>query len=211
MPLFYTHTINEKTRLAIWHITETEDFFRKTISLQNDITHPHKRLQHLAGRYLLTILEPAFPLHLLMINPSKKPHLPEGPFHFSISHCGDFAAAIISETDVVGIDVELITDKLRLIRHKFLSASENELLERTDPAKNDLTLLTSMWSAKEAMYKWYGKGSVDFRKNMIIQTINYHGDEGIMKTSFEKETNTKLVVHFRFFDEMCLAWCAEGG
>ena len=128
MPLFYQHNINQTAKLAVWNITEPEDFFLQKVHLQKEINHPHKRLQHLAGRYLLQLLNPVFPLHLIEIADSNKPHLTNEEFHFSISHCGDFAAAIISERKVVGIDVELIRSEIGLIKHKFLSGREEKLL-----------------------------------------------------------------------------------
>ena len=73
MPLFYQHNINDSTRLAVWKITETEDFFLQKVSAGKEIIHPHKRLQHLAGRYLLQILHPDFPFDLIEIAESKKP------------------------------------------------------------------------------------------------------------------------------------------
>ena len=85
-------------------------------------------------------------------------------YHFSISHCGDFAAAIISEDKVVGIDVELIQPKIEFIKHKFLSEREQTLL----PALN-AQLLTLLWSCKEAVYKWYGRGGVDFKSHIVIK------------------------------------------
>ena len=60
MPVFYQQTINEQTKLAIWKIEEDEAFFLQHVPLQRSITHPHKRLQHLAGRYLLGYLFPRF-------------------------------------------------------------------------------------------------------------------------------------------------------
>ena len=65
MPLFYQHNINDSTKLAVWHIREDENFFKEKVTIQKEITHPHKRLQHLGGRYLLKILHPDFPLHLI--------------------------------------------------------------------------------------------------------------------------------------------------
>ena len=61
MALFYQHNINETTKLAIWKIEEEAYFFLEQVPLQREITHPHKRLQHLAGRYLLRFLFPDFP------------------------------------------------------------------------------------------------------------------------------------------------------
>lgn len=152
MPLFYQHNINEAT-LAVWNITEREEFFLEKADLQKEINHPHKRLQHLAGRYLLRLLHPAFPLHLIEIADSNKPLLVDEAFHFSISHCGHFAAAIVSENKVVGIDVEMVRSKIELIKHKFLSRREQQLLP-----EEGAQLLTLLWSCKEAVYKWYGKG-----------------------------------------------------
>jgi hypothetical protein len=56
MAIFYQHNINQHTRLGIWQLQEPEQFFLQKVPLKKEVTHPHKRLQHLAGRYLLTHL-----------------------------------------------------------------------------------------------------------------------------------------------------------
>ena len=61
MPIFFQHQISEATRLGIWKIEETEDFFKANVPQHRSVTHPHKRLQHLAGRFLLQYLFPDFP------------------------------------------------------------------------------------------------------------------------------------------------------
>ena len=108
MPIFFQQDIDENTRLAIWKIEEGEDFFLASVPLQRDITHPHKRLQHLAGRYLLKYLYPDFPIELIRIADTKKPYLEGEAYHFSISHCGDFAAAIVSSQKRVGVDAMVL-------------------------------------------------------------------------------------------------------
>ena len=52
MPLVYQQNINAVTKIGVWHIAEAEDFFA-TVPLQKEITHWHKRLQHLAGRFFV--------------------------------------------------------------------------------------------------------------------------------------------------------------
>ncbi len=206
MPLFFQHTINESSRLAVWHITETEDFFTNEVTLKNTVTHPHKRLQHLAGRYLLKYLQPDFPFDSIQIGSSKKPVLPENQFHFSISHCGDYAAAIISSKKLVGIDVELITPKIEKVKDKFLNLEELELLQKTKFSESNIELITLLWSAKEALYKWYGKGSISFKKNLPIKQIHPTEDGGTLKAQFSKEFVQDLDIEYRFFDSLCLAW-----
>src|SRR5450432_3750378 len=107
MPLFYQHTINHTTKIGVWHIAEPESFYLNKVPLPPVITHWHKRLQHLAGRYLLQELFPDFPYHLIEIADTRKPFLRDEKYHFSISHCGDFAAVIISTNSRVGVDIEL--------------------------------------------------------------------------------------------------------
>src|ERR1043165_7219879 len=92
LPLVYQHNINANTRLGVWHIKEEEYFFLERVPVGRDITHWHKRLQHLAGRYLLQVMFPDFPHHLIAIADTRKPYLPGDEYHFSISHCGDYAA-----------------------------------------------------------------------------------------------------------------------
>ncbi|MEP6584904.1 MAG: 4'-phosphopantetheinyl transferase superfamily protein [Ginsengibacter sp.] len=207
MPLFYQHNINHNTKLAIWHIAEPEDFFLRKVPLQNTITHWHKRLQHLAGRYLLQELHPDFPYHLIEIADTRKPFLQNEKYHFSISHCADYAAVIVSEEKRVGIDIELITPKIELIKHKFLSEEEIGLVSgQWSMVNREIQLLTLLWSCKEAVFKWYGNGGVDFKKNIIIKKISMNDDDGIVDCLFTKEDETQLQIQYHFFDNISLAW-----
>ena len=214
MPLFYQHNIDDSTKLAVWKITEKEDFFLKNVSVQKEITHPHKRVQHLAGRYLLQILEPDFPFHLIEIAESKKPLLSNGKLHFSISHCGEFAAAIVSERNCVGIDVELVSPKIELVKARFLSLPELNLaainsiglLALNDESQILYKLHTLFWSAKESIFKWYGKGHLSFKNNMSLNQLFFEKDHGFIKANFIKDEKVDLKIEFRFFGNLCLAW-----
>ncbi|MFT3702028.1 MAG: 4'-phosphopantetheinyl transferase superfamily protein [Agriterribacter sp.] len=176
MPLFYQHNINQHTKLAVWRIAEPEQFFLSQVPLQQEITHPHKRLQHLAGRYLLLFLFPQFPIELIRIASTKKPYIAGEAFHFSISHSGDYAAAIVSTHQRVGIDIEMPNPKVARIRHKFLHADERVQIEPQSVADNIILneafirRLTMLWSAKEAVFKWYGLGEVDFSEHIRLRS-----------------------------------------
>ncbi|HLK27554.1 MAG TPA: 4'-phosphopantetheinyl transferase superfamily protein [Puia sp.] len=217
MPLFYQHNINESTKLAIWQIEEEEDFFLKKVPLQRSITHPHKRLQHLAGRFLLPTLFSDFPLEEIMIADTRKPFLQNEKYHFSISHCGNFAAAIASSKSRVGIDVEMITPRIQNIAHKFLNNHENNFFNEDYAAFLDqwnlkdkvyMEYLTLMWSAKEAIYKWHGDGGIDFSEH--IQLLKFteinHDEEINLPFVFAKNKIVSLSVNAKFFDDLVLAW-----
>ncbi len=204
MPLVYQQNINAHTRSGVWHIAETADFFLATVPLQNEITHAHKRLQHLAGRYLLKELFDNFPLELIKIATTRKPFLQDEAFHFSISHCGDYVAAIVSTVNRVGIDIEIPHPKIERIKNKFLRENELQLLTtlNLDIQKS----LTCAWSIKEVMFKWYGNGQVDFRNHMHIEQLVLAGNEFTAQCIFNKEAPVSLKLHGLFFNDNCLAW-----
>jgi len=160
-------------------------------------------LQHLAGRFLLQYLFPAFPYELVQIADTRKPFLPNEEFHFSISHCGDYAAAIVSTSNRVGIDIEIPVEKIAIIKHKFLTAKEHEIFNLIVPDKDRIPLATLLWSAKESVFKWYGNGGVDFRKE--IQLKKQHEGSDTIDCFFSKN-NSELCVHYRQFEHLVLAW-----
>lgn len=204
MPLFYTHNINAACGLAVWHITEDEAFFRRHVTPQREVTHPHKRLQHLAGRYLLKVLDPSFPVDKILLD-GRRPYLDNNTFHFSISHCGDYAAAIVSRNFRVGIDVELATEKVVRLEQKFLTETEQSII-RSAGFKSVLKGLTTAWSTKESMFKWYALGNVDFRKDMEIREVEINSNGIQLRGFFYKGMEQGLNIHSRYFDDLCLTW-----
>ena len=219
MPIYFQQQINETTRLGVWKIEESEELFKGNVPQHRNVTHPHKRLQHLAGRFLLQYLFPDFPYELILIADTRKPYLKDEQFHFSISHCGDYAAAIVSKDKRVGIDVEIPVEKILKISDKFLNYNEKKILNSqlptpgselltpdSRPAYRTGRLLTLLWSAKESVFKWYGDGGVDFKKHIQLQK-QHEGGETI--ECFFSKNNTSLLIHYRQFDHLVLAWVSS--
>jgi 4'-phosphopantetheinyl transferase EntD len=218
MPLFYQHNINQDTRLGIWHIEEPESFFLEKVPLKRDVSHPFKRRQHLAGRYLLSYLFPDFPLEEIRIADTRQPFLASQRYHFSISHCGNYAAAVVSLSSRVGVDIEQISPRIERVGHKFLDDEEAHFfnddyarfLEQWGMRGRVFQeFLTLIWSAKEAIFKWYGKGELDFRKHMKLEG-NIVLDEDWIRLPFvfNKDRAVHLGVAGRIFEEqsLTLAW-----
>ena len=206
MPLVYQQNINAFTKLGVWHINEDEVFFLQRVPLQQNITHPHKRLQHLAGRILLVELFNNFPIELIQIADTKKPFLIDEAYHFSISHCGDYAAAIVSKQNRVGVDIEIPQEKILRIRHKYLSVNEIEMLQQMP--QDLIHLLTMAWSIKEALFKWYGAGKIDFKEHLQINECSMNDNEFMAQCTFKKAKRISLKVHGLFFNGNCLTWLA---
>ncbi|MEJ7587362.1 MAG: 4'-phosphopantetheinyl transferase superfamily protein [Ferruginibacter sp.] len=214
MPLLYQQNINASTKLGVWHIAEPEEYFLLAVPLHRAITHPNKRLQHLAGRFLLKELYPDFPYELIRIADTRKPFLENEAYHFSISHCGPYAAVIVSPDHRVGVDVELVSVKADKVKHKFLSEREQQLMEEMPlfpwPASREM-LLTAAWSIKEALFKWQSKTEIDFKKHLLINKMNISENEGIAHCSLKKDRRIELTVHFLFFNKNCLSWVLSKG
>ncbi len=210
MALVYQQNINETTKIGVWHIAEAEDFFAQQVSVQRTITHWHKRLQHLAGRLLLKELYPDFPLGEIMIADTKKPFLESEAWHFSISHSGDYAAVMVSKDWRVGVDVEWLNPKIRDIKHKFLSTKELALgvaMRSFNPQYplSDMQWFTLCWSVKESVYKWWGAGGVDFKKDIYIKQISRTTpDRGVLNCVFKNDI--LLDVHFLHIENNYLTW-----
>lgn len=214
MPLFYQHNINDFSKLGVWEITEDEDFFLAVVSAGRSIPHKHKRVQHLAGRYLLPVLFDDFLLSDIDAANSQKPFLRDGRYQFSISHCGAYAAAIVSSRQQVGIDIELVTPKIERVKEKFLNDAERKLLKSYEHLpKIYLQLLTVLWSAKEAIFKWYGRREVDFKQHIQLATDRIVMDSKehmVLPFVFSKETNRMLKVEVKIWnDELVLAWVRD--
>jgi len=208
MPLFYQQNINAGTRLAIWKIEESEQFFADTVPLQRHISHPHKRLQHLAARYLLRYLFPDFPYNEILIADTRKPYLPNEQYHFSISHCGDFAAAIVSKSQRVGIDIEMATERVFGIARKFLSEQEQLLFGYALRIK-DTTAITLLWSAKEAMYKWWSIGQLDFSEHMKLDGFEMQKEGRLSARLQTPDKLFDLQVHYAVLDKLLLAYILD--
>ena len=215
MPLYHQHIISEYTKLAIWHIQEDERFFLQHIPLQQTIVHPHKRLQHLAGRYLLRYLFPDFNYEEILIADTRKPYLSDEQYHFSISHCGNFAAAIVSKDQRAGIDIEQPGQKVLRISHKFMHENEVSFIHNSlqHTLQNDIiTSTTVLWSAKEALFKWYGKGDVDFKQHMQLSgNIIIKENQWTLPFTFKKYKAVHVSIKAVLFNQLVLSWLHTPG
>jgi phosphopantetheinyl transferase len=155
-------------------IEETLDFlsFREKLSLAN-ISHPAKQREwataRLAIKDALDVLKIPYPGFFK--DEHGKNQVMTGSGFVSLTHTNGLAAAIFNTNTSVGIDLELVKERVLKIGPKFLSESELEFIQK------DPLLYTIAWSAKESIFKCQGKRGVSFRENILI-------------SPFEKNTTT---------------------
>lgn len=162
MPLYKELDISDSALGAIWKIEEPEAFFTDATGLQPEIKNEKRRMEHLAGRYLLKHLKEDFPLHHILPDEHDKPRIADNQYHFSISHSWPYIAAVIDSKHEAGIDIQTWHYQIESIQHKFLSQEEISLFN------NKPELITLAWCAKEAAYKWQGRRGIEFIEQLPI-------------------------------------------
>ena len=172
MPL-HLHQDTRGLKIAFWQIAETEDFFLRQAHFINPenlqrISHPQARLQWLASRLLLyRVLGPDHYKNLQKDSVGK-PISENESFELSISHSDELVAIAISQQPI-GIDIQRISAKMERIAHKFVPEKELETL--MGMSKLSLETLHVHWGTKEALFKAYGKGQLDFKQHLHL---NWH-------------------------------------
>lgn len=132
-----------------------------------------------------------------------KPYLNNKSCHISITHSHDKLAIVVNENSEVGVDIELIRDKVLKIKHKFLSETE------LNNCKDDVQKLITYWACKEAMYKYYSKKEVDFIEHLYVYPI-VEKDKGIAIGEIKiGNFNKKLNLHYEKTDEYMLVYTLD--
>jgi phosphopantetheinyl transferase (holo-ACP synthase) len=70
----------------------------------------------------------------------------------------------------IGVDIELISEKIIRIKDKFISSEEEELFEYFGNEKLFM-FYHLVWSFKEAAYKLYGKKGLLFKRHIILKEL----------------------------------------
>ena len=78
------------------------------------------------------------------------------------------------------------------------------------PTENEIPYLLAIWSAKEAMYKAFGKKEVDFQKHMQILPFEI-STEGVITANFLLDGLTQMNVHYLFNGEVIKCWTVFPG
>jgi phosphopantetheinyl transferase (holo-ACP synthase) len=92
--------------------------------------------------------------------------------------------------------------KIIRIADKFLNEEEKNQwsMENSEGTVKQITLL---WSCKESVFKWYGNGEVDFSEHIQLKKQD---EENETINCFFSKNKLQLIIHYRQFDGLVLAW-----
>ena len=187
--------------LLLWKLSETETQLSNllNISLSSKskldlIKSSSQRRQFLGVQNLLNLHK--IKNDMLFYDDNGKPHLLNNKF-ISISHSFDYCGVIVSNVKV-GLDIEKFRSKILNISKKFVSESDLGLIKL-----NSVENVTKVWSIKEAVFKAFGQNKIDFKKNIIIKSVNEKFNKAnvlIFKNEISENYSIEI---YNFSDYIC--------
>ena len=132
-----------------------------------------------------------------------KPHLSISGHRISISHTNGYLGIITHPSIEVGIDLQQESPKISRIKNRFLSPKE--LTSETD---NEWVLLT-YWCAKEALFKYYSKGDVDFRKNLFVEPFSFNKSGIIIGEIQMPDMHKKIELQYEKIKDIMVVYTME--
>ena len=185
-----------KNRLGLWRIDGSETVFENTfpeLAAQLSVRHPRTQLQRYASRLLLAEMLGEVPE--VSKDKNGKPLLPDLDLEISISHTEGYAAILLGNGKL-GVDVQHYKPNIMKVRDRFLDERELEMAQ-------DIETTTLFWAAKEAIYKYNAKPSLDFRDPITIHSI---GEKNLPSSFVYQDKFTNLDLGWKRLENAMLVW-----
>ena len=118
-----------------------------------------------------------------------RPFLNDGR-HISFSHSKKVSGIVISDKEI-GIDIEKNQSKILNISQKFLNTKEKKFL-----IKKDISQITYVWTAKEAVFKAFKVNGIIFSDQIVVDPFEKNSTEGLARVFYK---NQIFKFHLFFF------------
>lgn len=211
MALAYHKKLDESTEFAIWKIEESAEELYGQLQLRDHeekvldgLNNGKRNLHWLSTRVLLRQLLNTDEYIDCQVDEHGKPYLTESPFHISFSHSFDYAAVMISKDKAVGIDIEIIKDKIERVANKFLVKEEIAFMDKQHKVEH----LYICWCAKEAVYKLQGKRNVSFKDDIRLEAFPFAKTGNFQALLETDHVCKKFDVYFERFENYMLGYVA---
>lgn len=188
MAIAFRMQVDGDTEFALWKIEESAEELYNQLQLNGrekayveSLGNGKRNLHWLGTRVLLRTMLHTDEYIDCQVDGHGKPYLVNMPYHISLSHSFDYAAVMISKSKAVGIDIELISQKVERIAHKFLDQRELSLIE----PEHKIEQLYVCWCAKEAVYKCNGRKVISFLDHIRLDISDWK-IPGSIRANIEK-------------------------
>ena len=199
MPLYKEVIINDITKLYLWKITEDLDWFIDVVDLNissqkriNSMKSESHQKGFLSVRMLLQHI--GYSDFDLYYDSYGKPHLKDGKC-ISISHSHEFSAIAVS-THSIGIDLELVKEKILKIASRFMDVSHLENLSEIEKIQK----ATVIWGIKESIFKIKSQEGISFPNHIFENKFNLDDKITEAQLRFNSEIENYNIV-FNFVED----------
>lgn len=205
MGLFKRINCFQDSTLWIWKVEEEYDLLFQSVTLKNNSLERLKGMKsesHQKGFLAVRmLLQKAGYTDLdLYYDEHGKPHLKDGK-QISISHSHAFSVIIIGDTKI-GIDLEILKEKIVTIAPRFMDINHLKNLESKDQIKK----ATVIWGIKESIFKIKNEKGISFPDHIFEKEFNLEDSSGIAQLVFNNTTE-EYCFSFEFIENYALV-CA---
>jgi len=151
--------INESTELLFSEIKN--DLSKTEFEFYITIKNERRKTEWLGVRLLLKKLLGHY--SEIKYNTTGNPYI-EHDLNISITHSKNILGIILSKNKDIGMDVEILSDKILRTAHKFITEEELELFSKKDKIKK----IYLNWCCKETLFKIKKHGGFDFKTNFKV-------------------------------------------
>lgn len=208
MPLKHLTSSIKQGKSGLWNITESkeelEDMLHKIdrsdLTLEEHFKSEKRNFEWLATRNALALMVDA--KAGIEYDERGKPHLVNFPGHLSISHSWPYVCLFYHPDKAVGVDIELMNDRILRIRKKFVNENEDVWLKDVDVIKG----LFLIWAAKEAVFKMLGGGGILFKEHLELKAVDLSNNGKATVCFMKEKTHQDFTIYYEFLEEMILVY-----
>ncbi|MCR5888877.1 4'-phosphopantetheinyl transferase superfamily protein [Hymenobacter sp. J193] len=216
MPLSSVTPLAPHALLGLWNLTEPAPelasllpYFEWYAARQPAGRDETRTRQWLAGRVLAHTLQQQLTPHPagpLSNDPNGRPFFAQQPaLAVSLSHSGEWVAAVLSQGGRVGTDVELVRPKARQLAPRFLSSTELE------DAGDEALKYSLYWSAKETLYKLHSRRALVFKEQILLDPFRLREAGAMTGHLLLDNSRSQHQVQYRCLtSSYVLTYCLDG-
>jgi 4'-phosphopantetheinyl transferase EntD len=187
-----------KLDLQIIHHLYDIRLLPEELNLYRSITNDKRKCEFLSIRKAIqTIYDED---EYLVYSANGKPNLAVSGHKISISHSLGLLGIIIHPKLEVGIDLQHETQKIFKIKNRFMSPEE--LLA----SKDDEWQLLTYWCAKEALFKYYSKGHVEFSTNLHVEPFKLANSGELMGRIDMPDMKSDVPLRYEIMEETMVVY-----
>lgn len=126
-----------------------------------------------------------------------RPYIPDFEGSISISHSKNLCGVYISNCKQVGLDIQVIEERIMGIIPKFLSEEEQVFLNLPDNRVLPEEIATIMWCIKESLYKKHTEQRLNFQQDISVQNLDFSKNRALVNVSVQGQTQQEKLAFLR--------------